>query len=86
MSGGSLAVYWGLGIVLVLLSVWRFGAGRTAGTFRLTGLVLGLVILGIMAGSAVGVLSLDGVGACLKDNSHRTKMIYCLLYTRRASP
>lgn len=69
MSGGFYTVYWGLGIVLVLLSVWRFGAARAAGTFRLTGLVLGLVILGIMAGSASGVLSLDGVEACLKDNS-----------------
>jgi hypothetical protein len=58
MSPVFYAVYWGLGLTLVLLGVWRFAAGRTAGTLRLTGLAFGLVILAIMAGSAVGVVSL----------------------------
>lgn len=86
MTAFHYAIYSGLGLTLVLLGVWRFTGGRTAGTLRLTGFLLGVAILAIMAGSLVGIFSLDGVEACLKDtHSGRSKLVVCLFHTRMAS-
>lgn len=84
MSGFHYAIYTGLGLTLTLLGVWRFG-GKAAGPARLTGFVLGVTILAIMAGSQVGVLSLSGVEDCLKGNTHRSKLVFCLFHARLAS-
>jgi hypothetical protein len=86
MTGFQYFIYWGLGLTLVLLGLWRFTAGRTAGTLRLTGFLLGAAILVIMAGSLVGIFSLDGVGQCLNEtSSRRSKLIVCLFHTQMAS-
>ena len=84
MSAFHYAIYTGLGLTLTLLGVWRFG-GKAAGPVRLTGFVLGVTILAIMAGSEVGVLSLTGVEECLKGNTHRSKLVFCLFHARLAS-
>jgi len=84
VSAFHYAIYTGLGLTLTLLGVWRFG-GKAAGPVRLTGFVLGVTILAIMAGSQVGVLSLTGVEECLKGNPHRSKLVFCLFHTRLAS-
>jgi len=79
------AIYSGLGLTLTLLGVWRF-AGKAAGPVRLTGFVLGVTILAIMAGSLLGVLSLTGVEECLKDTHRgRSRLVVCLFHIRLAS-
>ena len=86
MSGFHYAIYSGLGLTLVLLGLWRFSAGRMAGPLRLTGFLLGVAILALMAGSIVGIVSLDGVATCLKDTrSGRSKLVVCLFHARMAS-
>jgi hypothetical protein len=83
MSGFNYTIYSGLGMTLVLLSVWRLAAGTKAGPLKLTGLLLGVLILTIMGGSLVGIFSLAGVEECLKDtHSGRSKLVVCLFQTR----
>jgi hypothetical protein len=85
VSAFHYAIYSGLGLTLTLLGVWRF-AGKAAGPVRLTGFVLGVTILAIMAGSLVGVVSVTGVEECLKSpHSGRSKLIVCLFHARLAS-
>ena len=86
MSPFHYAIYSGLGLTLVLISVWRLSRRGMAGPLRLTGLLIGVAILAIMTGSLVGIFSLAGVEECLKDtHSGRSKLVVCLFHTRMAS-
>jgi hypothetical protein len=72
------AIYGGLGLSLVLISVWRLTSSG-AGGVRLTGLVLGFVILGVVGSSLIGIVSVADVEACLnKRPGGRSKLITCL--------
>jgi len=87
MSPGYFAAYLGLGIILVVLGVWRFSESRSVSGLRRVGLLLGIAILGILAASQLGLVSLDGIDKCLKQKGgRRSKMIVCLFYVERASP
>ena len=78
MSTFHYAIYGGLGLTLVLISVWRLTSNGGGGV-RLTGLVLGLAILGVVASSLLGIVSVDDVETCLnRRGSGRSKLITCL--------
>ena len=78
MSTFHYVIYGGLGLTLVLISVWRLTSSGTGGV-RLTGLVIGLAILGVVASSLVGIVSVDDVETCLNTRGGgRSKLITCL--------
>ena len=79
-------LYGTLGFVLVALGVWRIG-GRANSTLKPAGLLIGTTILTVIALSLLGVVSLDGVEACLSEKSGgRGKLIWCLGHVRKAMP
>ena len=66
---------------------WRIGGGRANSTLKPAGLVIGATILTVIALSWLGVVSLDGVEACLNEKSGgRGKLIWYLGYVRKAMP
>jgi hypothetical protein len=88
-KGMSTTHYWlygTLGIVLVALGLWRIGGGRASGPLKPAGLIIGGMILTVLMLSLVGIVSLDGVEACLQETrSSRSKLLVCLVHVRMAS-
>jgi hypothetical protein len=86
MSTSHYWLYGTLGIVLVALGLWRIGGGRAGGPLKPAGLIIGGMILTVLMLSLVGVVSLDGVEACLKETrSSRSKFFVCLVHVRMTS-
>jgi hypothetical protein len=87
MSPFHFGFYLVLGIVLVVLGIWRFSESRSASGLRHVGLVPGIYILAILAGSQLGLVSLESVEQCLNETrSRRSRQIVCIFHVRRASP
>ncbi len=85
MSPFRFGLYLVLGMIFVVLGVWRFSESRTVSGLRHVGLLLGIAILAILAGSQLGLVSLEGVEKCLDETrSRRSKLIVCLFHVRRA--
>ena len=84
MSPSHYWLYGSLGVVLVALGLWRIG-GRSNTPLKPAGLMIGATILTVIALSLFGIVSLDGVEACLNDKSGgRSKLILCLIHVRMA--
>jgi hypothetical protein len=84
MSAINYTMYTAVGLLLVGLSLWRIARdvnrsdihSGAASAFKPAGLVIGIVILVVIAASLLGIVSLDGVDACLKENvGHRSRVV-----------
>jgi len=60
MSTSRVVLYSTLGLLFVLLGVWRM---RTGMSFKPAGLAIGLMILIVIASAQLGIVSLEGVEA-----------------------
>jgi len=82
MSAFHYAIYGGLGLVLVVLGLWRTSRGARLKPF---GTAIGATILVVILLSLVGIVSLDGVESCLNEKgSGRSKLLWCLAHVRMA--
>jgi hypothetical protein len=85
MNAFHYAFYTALGLVLVSLGVWRIARG-TGSSLKFAGLLIGATILIVVALSLLGIVSTEGVEACLKERGRgRSKLLTCLAHIRMAS-
>jgi hypothetical protein len=83
MSTFHMVLYATLGLLFVLLGGWRMRNGMS---FKPAGLAIGLKILIVITSAQLGIVSLDGVGACMKEKSGgRSKILWCLFHVRMAA-
>jgi hypothetical protein len=86
MSFFHYAIYGGLGLTLFVLGAWRIRRSSSAGSLRPAGLLIGATILTVIAASLLGVVSLDGVEACLNTKGGgRSKLLTCLVHVQMTS-